>query len=220
MKGAPRWLRGNENSLENADHSAGGWPLIIESAGEPSLVPAGPSLGGGRQCRGRRNRLGIHGNQPEGRTGRVVGQGFGGLNYARFRSRNGAKIGKSAKGSVASSTPKPGATWSNCARSLFSATVSRSRRLTILQDAVEDGRTDLVVVAGFGLDALDLGAEGGAAVAGGPVLGGSNKISFRQCCRIAWCSAVRLGQAARERIRGTPGFRAGVPRSAGGLPAP
>jgi hypothetical protein len=152
----------------------------------------------------------------------VVGQGFGGLNYARFRSRNGAKIGKSAKGSVASSTPKPGATWSNCARCLFSATVSRSRRLTIFQDAVEDGRTDLVVVVGFGLDALDLGAEGGAAVAGGPVLGGSNKIflpavlpyslvqrgTTRPSCarknsRHAWVPGRRA--AKRRRITGSVG---------------
>src|SRR4029077_509325 len=44
----------------------------------------------------------------------------------------------------------------------------------ILKDAVEDSLTDLVVVVCLGLDALDLGAEGGAAVAGGPVFGGGD----------------------------------------------
>jgi hypothetical protein len=44
----------------------------------------------------------------------------------------------------------------------------------IIEDAVEDGLADLVVVMGLGRDALDLGAEGGAAVAGSPVFGGGD----------------------------------------------
>ena len=51
LAGSPRWLRGNENSLENADRSAGGWPLIIESAGEPRRRAQPRQLGQGRMPR-------------------------------------------------------------------------------------------------------------------------------------------------------------------------
>jgi hypothetical protein len=46
------------------------------------------------------------------------------------------------------------------------------KALAILQEAVEDRLADPVVVVGLRVDALQLGAEGATAAAGGPVLGG------------------------------------------------
>lgn len=44
----------------------------------------------------------------------------------------------------------------------------------IVEDTIEDGLAHLVVVVGLGLDALDLGAEGGRAVAAGTIFGGGD----------------------------------------------
>ena len=44
----------------------------------------------------------------------------------------------------------------------------------IVEDSIEDGLADLVVVVGLGFDVLDLGAERSAAVAGGTIFGGGD----------------------------------------------
>ena len=44
----------------------------------------------------------------------------------------------------------------------------------IVEDTIEDRLADLVIVVGLGRDAFPRGAEGGAAVAGGPVFGGGD----------------------------------------------
>jgi hypothetical protein len=44
----------------------------------------------------------------------------------------------------------------------------------VIEEPIEDGLADLVVVVGLGLDALNLSTEGGAAVAGGAILSGGD----------------------------------------------